>query len=339
MALPDSYTGVIAALKIKSGSQKFYKPNFQGVIEAILDWTGGGGAEIIYPPNLPPTNGNDGDIIGIPNADDDWFIYIWADGGWQPLHILTTDVLPNPPGGMPGRAGQTRRPIYTPEGEELTNQQDINWYLYTNLGSEARPEMVYYGVEPPDVAAEGALFTDEDSLKQFVHQGDGVWVEVTHWTGDGEEATEEEPWIRIDDVRVLRQYSGYSLGATDNIAKVLIYDYHYNDHFESTVTKEWEWDENGDGTWVEWDPYTDPNVNSTWLDSSYYFYYLWPPEGKVPAAEPIDPNHPHPCAKVRLRLVNTWTDGTFCNSDWYEFWIGKQGNPTYGEPHQPPSVC
>lgn len=339
-AITYNNAGIVEAIKLNSGSTKFYKPSFQGIIEAIQDWGGGGGggAEIIYPPITPPTDGNDGDIIGIPNADGDWFIYIWADGSWQPLHILTTDVLPNPPGGMPGRSVSTSRPIYTPEGEELTNQQDINWYVYNNLGSEARPEMVFYGVRPPDTAPEGALFTDEDSVKQFVHQGDGVWVEVSHWTGDGEASDKETPWIRIDDIRNLRQYSGASNSDNDYVAKFLIYDYHYNDHYPSTITKEWEWDENGDGNWVTWDPYADSNVNTTWLESSFYFYYLWCPESGT-GTSPIDPNHPHPCAKVRLRLVNTWDDGTFEKSDWYEVWIGKEANPTYGQPHQPPTVC
>lgn len=187
MAIRINNAGIIEAIKTKSGSNKFYRPSFEGIIQAIQDWTGGGGgSEIIYPPTLPPTDGNDGDIIGIPNADGDWFIYIWADGGWKPLHILTTDVLPNPPGGMPGRSVSPARPIYTPEGEEITNQQEINWYLYTNLGSEARPEMVFYGVKPPDKAPEGAIFTHEDSLKQFMHIGDGVWVEQSSCSGGGE---------------------------------------------------------------------------------------------------------------------------------------------------------
>ena len=209
----------------------------------------------------------------------------------------------------------------------------------TGVTGDLPEQMVFYGTAPPDEAAEGALFTDEDTLKQFVHTADGTWAEVSHWTGDGEPNSQETPWIRIDDVRVLRQYSGSSLGSTTNVAKVLIYEFHYEDKYASTITKEWEWDENGDGNWVEWDPYADPNVTSDWLESNWYFYYLWPPEGENPIVETIDPNHPHPCAKVRLRLVNTWDDGTFEKSDWYEFWIGKQGNPTYGQPHQPPSVC
>lgn len=183
MAIRSNYKGIIEAIKEKSGVNKVYPSNFWGIIQALLDLGLGGGINIIYPPDLPPTNGNDGDMIGIPNGEGQWFIYIWADGSWQPIHVLTTDVLPNPPGGMPGRSGETRRPIYTPEGEELTNQQDINWYLYNNLGAAARPEMVYYGATPPDVAPVGALFTQEDSKKQFSHQGAGVWVEQSSCAG------------------------------------------------------------------------------------------------------------------------------------------------------------
>jgi len=338
VAIRSNYKGIIQAIKLKSGVNKVYPSNFWGIIEALLDLNGGGGINIIYPPNMPPTNGNDGDMIGIPNADGDWFIYIWADGSWQPIHVLTTDVLPNPPGGMPGRSGETRRPIYTPDGEELTNQQDINWYLYSNLGSAAKPDMVYYGKTPPNTAPEGAIFTDEDSLKQFIHQGGGVWVEVTHWNGDGE-VQEEEPWIHIDEVRVLRQYSGASLGSDNYVAKILMYEVHYNDHYASDIGYEWEIDENGDGNWVAYDPVTDPNASTDWLDSGRYIYYLWSPEAGS-GSPPMDSAHPHPCAKLRVKMTNTWPEkGVTGESEWFEFWLAKEQNPAASYPYQPPSVC
>ena len=200
-------------------------------------------------------------------------------------------------------------------------------------------EMVYYGLEPPDEAPTGALFTDENTLKQFVCQEDGVWVEISSCTGGEEVGSIEEPWIHIDEVRVLRQYSGLSLGSDDYVAKVLIYDYHYNDQYKSDLTYEWEWDEIGDGNWVSYDPDADPNANTTWLDSSGYIYYLWSPEGGS-GYPPMDPAHPHPCAKLRVRMTNTWSDQNGVpskTSNWYEVWIAKEGNPSNNYPHQPPA--
>ena len=40
-------------------------------------------------------------------------------------------------------------------------------------------QMVHYGDAPPCHAPTGAVFTDEETLKQFIHQGDCVWVEQT----------------------------------------------------------------------------------------------------------------------------------------------------------------
>ena len=200
-------------------------------------------------------------------------------------------------------------------------------------------EMVYYGLEPPEEAPTGALFTDEDTLKQFVCQEDGVWVEISSCTGGEEVGSIEEPWIRIDEVRNTRNYSSLSLGGDDYVAKVLIYDYHYNDQYKSDLTYEWEWDEIGDGNWVSYDPDADPNANTTWLDSSGYIYYLWSPEGGS-GYPPMDPAHPHPCAKLRVRMTNTWSDQSGApskTSNWYEVWIAKEGNPGNNYPHQPPA--
>ena len=271
-----NFAGIIDALKFKSGSKKFYKPNYEGVIQAILDMWGGGGIEIIYPPAGFPPTGNDGDMIGYPDDDGNWFIWIWADGEWQKTKVYTTDVIPNPPGGV-----FPKKDVTTPDGEVLTDQRDINWYLYNlalnrvcvekelenvdtlpiteeqyvvvydsvaditsiylhpdvwedafNEDSEAiyidgeayeivevitadgamivvnvkgavtatageitefsscepiggGPQMVFYGEKPPEKAPDGALFTQEDSLKQFVHQPDGEWVDLSNCGGSG----------------------------------------------------------------------------------------------------------------------------------------------------------
>ena len=196
-------------------------------------------------------------------------------------------------------------------------------------------QMVYWGVLPKEAPA-GALWTDQDTYKQFVYNGN-EWVEITSCTGDGEGGTPETPWIRIDEMRVLRQYSGISLGSDQHVTKVLIADYHYNDHYAGTITDEWEWDENGDGNWVTYDPRTDSNVDSR-LDDYLYFYYRYSCEAGSGYPE-MDPAHPHPCAKIRVRLINTWDDGQSEKSEWFEVWLAKEQNPAMNYPYQPPSVC
>lgn len=45
---------------------------------------------------------------------------------------------------------------------------------------------VYYGLTPPDDAETGSLFTHENTLKQYVLQDDGSWVETTSCGGGGD---------------------------------------------------------------------------------------------------------------------------------------------------------
>ena len=50
--------GIVEAIKRKSGSTKFYKPSFEGIIEAILDWEGGdSGDHTDGPGSLPLPEG------------------------------------------------------------------------------------------------------------------------------------------------------------------------------------------------------------------------------------------------------------------------------------------
>ncbi len=96
-------------------------------------------------------------------------------------------------------------------------------------------------------------------------------------------------------------------------------------------------DENGDGNWVTWDPRTDSNVESH-LDGSNYFYYLYSCEAG--SGFPVmDPAHPHPCAKIRAKLINTWEDGQSESSEWFEVWLAKEQNPAVNQPYQKPSIC
>lgn len=199
-------------------------------------------------------------------------------------------------------------------------------------------QMVYWGVLPKEAPA-GALWTDQDTYKQFVYNGN-EWVEITSCTGDGEGGTPETPWIRIEELRVVRQYYGPSQSNSPDgfVAKIMIYEFHYEDELPSTITQEWEWDEVGDGNWVPLDLMSDPNITADGYQTYYYWLYNWAPEN-LNDNTGLDPAHPFPCAKVRVRLNNAWDDGTNEDSEWMECWIGKAASPKYGTTHQPPSIC
>ena len=130
-AITKNNAGIVEAIKRKSGSTKFYKPSFEGIIEAILDWngsgsgdgsgTGGGGATVLPIGGTPPSTGNtDGDMVIIPNADGDYFIYVFANGAWEKINVTTEEVLPS---------GSAPMAITAPDGTVLSNQKDINNYL------------------------------------------------------------------------------------------------------------------------------------------------------------------------------------------------------------------
>lgn len=196
---------------------------------------------------------------------------------------------------------------------------------------------VYYGDEYPDnqKVPEGALFTDEDTLKLYVNDGT-YWVEHANCTGEGTDQNTSKAWSYITDVRNLRQYSGF--GDDGYVSKVLVYDWHYQDEFQNVLTWHWERDDNADGNWAEWDIFNDPNCQA--YDNGRYFYYKYSPEGWSgnPA---INPNHPFPCAAIRVRIKNTAGDGTFEYSDWYSLFLGKEFNLAVnpGSTPIPPSSC
>ena len=206
---------------------------------------------------------------------------------------------------------------------------------------ESAPQMVFYGVKPPDEAPVGAIFTDENTIKSFVHQGEGVWVEHTSCVGDGEGGggTEERPWVRIDDWRVVRDYVGSSQSNSPDgfTAKILLWDVPCNEIYPHTLTQEWEWDAVGDGNWVAYDLLNDPNAWADRYDDLWFWRYRYSPEDYD--GNGMDPSHPHPCAKVRCRVKNEWDNGEFEYSNWAEFWIGRAASPIYDHPHQPPTVC
>ena len=120
--------GIVEAIKRNSGSTKFYKPSFQGIIEAIQDWNGGGGSgdggggTSVLPEgdNLPNVDNTEGDLVVIPNGDGDYFMYVYANGQWERLHVTTEEVE---------TAGSAPFALVTDDGVTVKNQKDINAYL------------------------------------------------------------------------------------------------------------------------------------------------------------------------------------------------------------------
>ena len=128
-AITYNNAGIVEAIKRQSGSIKFYKPSYQGIIEAIEDWNGGGGSgggggggTNVLPPgsNLPNTGNTEGDLVVIPNPAGDYFMYVFANGKWERLHVTTEDVE---------TAGSAPFEVITDDGVTLKHQADINAYL------------------------------------------------------------------------------------------------------------------------------------------------------------------------------------------------------------------
>jgi len=123
-AITYNNAGVVEAIKRNSGSTKFYPASFQGIIQALDDWEGGvsgGGTSVLSAGgNLPNTNNTEGDLVVIPNGNGDYFMYVFANGAWERLHITTEEVE---------TAGSSPFTIELPDGRVLKNQADINAYL------------------------------------------------------------------------------------------------------------------------------------------------------------------------------------------------------------------
>ena len=133
-AITYNNAGVVEAIKRNSGSTKFYPASYQGIIQAIEDWQGGssGGGEgteggidsgsSVLPggSQLPNTGNKEGDLVVIPNGSGDYFMYVFANGSWERLHITTEEVE---------TAGSAPFALVTDDGVTVKNQKDINAYL------------------------------------------------------------------------------------------------------------------------------------------------------------------------------------------------------------------
>ena len=128
-AITYNNAGIVEAIKRNSGSTKFYKPSYQGIIEAIQDWNGsgsgddsaGGGTNVLPEGGtLPDTGNTEGDLVVIPNGDGDYFMYVYANGVWERLHVTTEEVE---------TAGSAPFALVTDDGVTVRNQKEINAYL------------------------------------------------------------------------------------------------------------------------------------------------------------------------------------------------------------------
>ena len=106
------------------------------------------------------------------------------------------------------------------------------------------PGMIYYGEEPPcmDDLPLGALFTDEDTLKQFVHTGNCNWVEITS-CGAGEEGNMPGGLTAVNFTAWgVRKYFG-------GILTEIFWETQQGIHFEDEITV--EVDMQNDGNWED----------------------------------------------------------------------------------------
>ena len=92
------------------------------------------GSSIIEPPapgeEIPP--GDAGDIVAVPNADGQYFLYVYDGTDWQETHLTNAQVLTSDESPFTAAPGQLRQ-ITLPDGSTLNNQQDINVYFATTV--------------------------------------------------------------------------------------------------------------------------------------------------------------------------------------------------------------
>ncbi len=160
-------------------------------------------------------------------------------------------------------------------------------------------QMVHYGAQPPCHAPKGAVFTDEETLKQFVHQGGCVWVEQTSCgagPGSGSlpgnlTAVEFRQWR-------CRKYFG-------DILHEIWWETQEGIHFDDEIT--FEVDMNNSGTWEDVSLMDDAQktaygiTNVFNLDSGSISFVF--NEGSNPLGPyPVQANYP--CAQFRITIKN-----------------------------------
>ena len=97
-AIASNYKGIIEAIKEKSGNGDLsYPSNFYGIVNALVDAIGfdapaGNGVIPLPPGSELPGSGIDGDLVVMPNADGNYFLYVRVDDKWHRIHVTTQEV-------------------------------------------------------------------------------------------------------------------------------------------------------------------------------------------------------------------------------------------------------
>ena len=80
---------------------------------------------------------------------------------------------------------------------------------------------------------EGAIFTDEDTLKQYVNDGT-YWVEHANCTGEGTDQNTSKTWsIYQANVRNIFTVPA-ALETTIMCPKIMVYEFNYEDEYTKT---------------------------------------------------------------------------------------------------------
>ena len=202
-AIASNYKGIIEAIKEKSGNGDLsYPSNFYGIVNALVDAIGfdapaGNGVIPLPPGSELPGSGIDGDLVVMPNADGNYFLYVRVDDKWHRIHVTTQEVetAGSAPAARRTRVINRYKPIAKKnrlgDPGALTNQQDINHYLFNELESADNAtkdelEEVWDAIDAlpvtvaekgPEDADEGDLWFDskEYGLQLFVFYG-GEWI-------------------------------------------------------------------------------------------------------------------------------------------------------------------
>ena len=166
-------------------------------------------------------------------------------------------------------------------------------------------QMVHYGDAPPCHAPTGAVFTDEETLKQFIHQGDCVWVEQTSCgAGPGSGSLPGG----LTDV-IFTHYRSRSYQGTPFSARTILHEVYYDTqqgiHFEDEFSI--QVDMQNDGSWEEVN-----DMDQATLDL-YEIAIQFNPAATCIAFNhdykgtfdgPWDVHPTYPCAKVRFTIKN-----------------------------------
>ena len=144
---------------------------------------------------MPDVGNTAGDLVVVPNGDGDYFMYVFANGKWERLHVTTEEVE---------TAGSAPFALVTDDGVTVKNQKEINAYLderitklsekgyddgpiteriealeeeVENLEEEVKALPVTVSDTPPD-GEDGDLWfkSTEDSLQLYVYYGDNWTV-------------------------------------------------------------------------------------------------------------------------------------------------------------------